>query len=58
MKQQLIYLHPLEDEKRESLFKYYETLKNQDFAINDLQEKILGYRNDLMFSMKILAKYR
>ncbi len=58
MKQSLAYLHPLEDDRRESLFKYYETLKNQEYAINELQEKILGYRNDLMFSMKILAKPR
>ena len=51
-------MHPLEDDRQETLFKYYETLKNQEYAINDLQEKILGYRNDIMFSMKILAKPR
>jgi hypothetical protein len=51
-------LDPKEDDRGETLFKYYETLKNQDYQINELQEKMMGYRNDLLFSSKILVKPR
>jgi hypothetical protein len=45
-KRSLIYLTPKSDDRYEVLFKHFETLKNQDFALKELARRMATYQND------------